>query len=151
MDIVSVRASCSWGRQIYPVRCHVVGGDSDDVLRRYVLGFIERQARLSGEDGDEFLFGDERPGELVGAVRVEVDFDPPSFFYGHESLWAESAYADLGCAGEPGGGTEESVEGDGGVGQTGEEDYDGGGVHEQGTVPCGVNLAPRLKPWSRMR
>ena len=37
------------------------------------------------EYGDEFLLGGERPGELIGATRVEVDFDPPGLIDGHES------------------------------------------------------------------
>lgn len=63
-------------------------------------------------------------------VRVEVDFDPPSFIYRDESLWAESTHTDLRCTSEPGGGTEQPVQGDGRICQAGEEDYYSGGVHE---------------------
>ena len=77
-------------------------------------------------------------------VRVEVDFDPPSFSNGYESLWVEFAYADLRCASEPGGRTEQPVQRDRRVRQAGEEYYYSGGVHEQGTVPRSVNLVPRL-------
>ena len=81
--------------------------------------------------GDEFLFGEEHPGELIEATRVEVDFDPPRLVCGYEPLWVEFAYADLWCTGEPCGGTEKSVQWDGRVREAREEDYDGRGVHEE--------------------
>ena len=113
-------------------------------MRGGVLRLVERQARLPWEDGDEFLFGDERPGELIGAIRVEVDFDPPSLLDGNEPLRIEFTHTDLRCTSEPGGGTEQTVQRDRRVGQAGEEDYDGGGVHEERTIPRGINLLPRL-------
>ena len=91
---------------IYSIWGHIIGSDSNDILRRGVLRLVKCQTRLSRKHADESLFGDERPRELIGAIRVEVDFDPPGLFDGHEPLWVEFTLADLRGAGEPGGGTE---------------------------------------------
>jgi len=62
-----------------------VCGDSDDVLVAAVLGLVEGEGRLAGEDAHLALLRDKLPRQLIRDGGVECDADSVRGGYGHEA------------------------------------------------------------------